>query len=62
MTNEVMIRFCVGQKGSRRAIVEMWVDAQESEEIISECFSSNPELTLAQIFDDEGFVIQYERR
>lgn len=62
MHSEVMIRFCVGQKGSRKAVVEMWVDAQESEEIIYESFSSNPELTLAQIFDEEGFVIQYERK
>ena len=57
-----MIRFCVGDKGSRKAIVEMWVDPSEVEDIIYECFSQNDELTLAQIFDDEGFVIQYERK
>lgn len=61
-SNEVVIRFCVGEKGSRRAVVEMWVAPIDVEDIIEEAFRTNGDITLAQVFEDGEFVIQYERR
>ena len=62
MSREVVIRYCVGVKGSRKAVLEVWAYAEEAEALIHYSFASSPVLTLAQVFDSNyEFIKQYER-
>ena len=62
MTKEVMIRFCVGSKGSRKGILEAWTTRDEYKAQIEHVFRTNQHITLAQVFDEYGdFIEQYER-
>lgn len=62
MTKEVMIRFCVGEKGSRKAVAEVWTSRVVYKALIEEIFSAHKLLTLAQVFDECCcFIEQYER-
>ena len=57
-----MIRFCVGEKGSRRAVAEWWCDEQDVLHIVQDIFNQCASLTLAQVFGaNENFIRQYER-
>lgn len=59
---EVMIRLCVGEKGSRSAITEVWCNEDEAVSLIFGYFLSDSRLSLAQIFDEYGnFIKQYTR-
>ena len=65
MRKEVMIRYCVGEKGSRKAVLEVW--AEDSEDLpydILHVFVNRPEITLAQVFGTRNgemvFLRQYE--
>ena len=59
---EVMVRFCVGEKGSRKGIIELWTSRETYKADIEGIFYANNHLTLAQVFDEYGdFIEQYER-
>ena len=62
MTKEVMIRFFVGEKGSRKAVAEVWTSRVVYKALIEEIFSAHKLLTLAQVVDECcWFIAQYER-
>lgn len=57
-----MIRYCVGQKGSRKAIAEWWCNEEDMLNTVRDVFGNHPDITLAQVFDENGnFIKQYER-
>lgn len=57
-----MIRFCVGEKGSRKAIAEWWCEELHLLAMVRDVFDESPRITLAQVFDENGnFIKQYER-
>lgn len=60
--NEVVVRYCVGEKGSRKAVLEVWTeDGEDLAYDILDMFVRNPEITLAQVFDSNlNFLRQYE--
>lgn len=65
MLSEVMIRYCVGEKGSRKAVLEVWQEDHEDLAYdILHMFVKHNELTLAQVFKEVGgepvFLRQYE--
>lgn len=57
-----MIRLCVGEKGSRSAVAEIWCEEEELVSTIFGLFLEDERLTLAQVFDETGqFIKQYSR-
>ena len=65
MVSEVMIRYCVGEKGSRKAALEVWQEDHEGLAYdILDMFVKHNGLTLAQVFKEANgelvFLRQYE--
>lgn len=59
---EVVIRYCVGEKGSRKAVAEVWTTEDSYKANIEEMMCVHKHLTLAHVFGAEGdFIEQYER-